>query len=107
MTTDRDTLIYPSVLGSTKPGDPLSPQSAPAFVEFQTNNQDTVIRGYVYWHIPPADAENREPVLMIEIDDETDPGAAHPMDVTIRIRRNDGLIYEGNQETTTYIEEET
>lgn len=96
--TDRDTLVYPSVLASTVPGDPLDEAArtdAPAYVEFQTNNQDTVIRGYVYWYVPSKDAEDRTPVLMIEIDDEDE--GPDTMDITIRVRRNDGLVYEGTR----------
>ena len=95
MTTDRDLLVYPSVLGSTKPGDPMGPRSAPAFVEIQTNNQDTVVRGYIYWHVPPRDEDDRTPVLVIELDDE-DSGP-DTMDINIRVRRNDGLVYEGTR----------
>lgn len=96
MAIDRDTLIYPSVLASTVPGDPQGrATAAPAFVELVTNNQDTVVRGYVYWHIPPSDADDRTPVLVIEIDDEdTGPDT---MDINIRVRRNDGLVYEGTR----------
>jgi hypothetical protein len=46
-----------------------------------------------------------EPVLMIEIDDE-DTGGPHPMDIRIRVRRNDGLIYEGNRAEQENKEEE-
>lgn len=92
MNIDRDTLVFPSVLASTKPGDP---REAPAFAEFQTNNQETIVRGYVYWYTPPKDEEDRTPVLVIEIDDEDVGPDIH--DITVRIRRNDGLIYEGTR----------
>jgi hypothetical protein len=100
MTTDRDTLIYPSVLASTVPGDPQGrANEAPAFVEFVTNNQDTVVRGYVYWYMP----EEGEPVLVVEIDDEdTGPDT---MDITVRVRRNDGLVYEGTRKSQENLEE--
>ena len=97
-TVDRETLIYPNVLASTKPGDP---ESAGAFAEVVTNNQDTVVRTFIYWFIPE---DGGEPVLMIEIDDE-DTDGPDPMDIRVRIRRNDGLIYEANKEETTYLEE--
>lgn len=102
MSINRDHLVYPSVLASTKPGDPTGPRQAPAYVEFQTNNQETVIRGYVYWHIPPRDAKDPKPVLMIEIDDEDE--GPDVMDVTVRIRRNDGLVYEGTRASQEYKE---
>lgn len=92
---NRNTLIYPSVLASTKLGDPVDGTDAPAFVEFVTNNQDTVIRGYVYWHRPDEENEDRTPVLMIELDDEDE--GPDTMDITIRVRRNDGLVYEGTR----------
>jgi hypothetical protein len=93
---NRETLIYPDVLASTKPGD----AGAGRFAEAVTNNQDTVIRMYIYWYVP---SDGGEPVLMIEMDDE-DTGP-EVMDIKIRVRRNDGLIYEGNQETQENREE--
>jgi hypothetical protein len=52
-----------------------------------------VVRTFVYWFIP----EEGEPVLMIEIDDESRWGTPEETDVKIRIRRNDGLMYEGHR----------
>lgn len=101
MGINRETLIYPDVLASTKPGDVEIKTSGHYFAEAVTNNMDTVVRMYVYWYTPE---DGREPVLMIEIDDE-DTGP-DPMDIKIRVRRNDGLIYEGNCEDQENIEEE-
>lgn len=92
---DPEKLIYPDVLAAVKPGDENT--NFARWVEAVTNNQDTVIRTSVYWYVPPADAENREPVLMIEIDDEVDPDGDN-MDIRVRVRRNDGLVYEGTRE---------
>lgn len=95
---DRDRTIWPDVLGGTKMGD-----GRQIFVEAQTNNNDAGMHIYIYWHIPPEDADNHEPVLVIEMDDEVlgDEGG----DINVRIRRNDGLIFEGTKDSTTYIEE--
>lgn len=97
---DREKFLYPNVIASTKAGD--EPEFA-TFTEALTNNQETVIRTTVYWYIP---GDGEEPVLMIEIDDEEDdPNHKDNMDVTVRIRRNDGLIYEGNRASQENIEE--
>jgi hypothetical protein len=97
--SDPETLIYPDVLASTKSGpmdDGWGGKEKRHFAEAVTNNQDTVVRTIVYWHTP----EGEEPVLMIEIDDEEATGWSNDfMDITVRIRRNDGLIYEGNRAT--------
>lgn len=92
---DRERLIYPDVIASTTTGEGPKEDRAPIryFAEFTTNNMDTVVRGYVYWYTP----EGEEPVLVIEIDDEDVPGGKDNMDIKIRVRRNDGLIYEGTQ----------
>lgn len=93
MRAERDTMLYPHVIAATKMGDKESEFAM--FTEAVTNNQETVIRTYVYWYIP---SDGGEPVLMIEIDDEEeDPDHKDNMDVMVRIRRNDGLIYEGNR----------
>lgn len=84
--TELEKLIYPDVVAATQMGD-----GNRYFAVATTNNQDTIVKVVTYWHVP----EEGEPVLMIEIDDETDEGAPDPMDIRIRIRRNDGLIYEG------------
>lgn len=95
---DRETLIYPNVLAATKPGDPESPGT---FAEAVTNNHDTVVRVFVYWYTP----EDGEPVLMIEVDDEDTPGGRDNMDIKLRVRRNDGLVYEGTRATQENKEE--
>ena len=96
---NRETLIYPDVLASTKPGDPEIARGA-NFAEVVTNNQDTVVRMYIYWYVP---ADGGEPVLMIEMDDEdTGPDI---MDIKVRVRRNDGMVYEGNREDQVNLEE--
>jgi hypothetical protein len=93
-----DRLAYPHVVAATEVGD-----GGRMFVTASTNNHDTIVEVLVYWHIPPEDAEDREPVLMIEVDEASD--GKDPMDVNLRIRRNEGLIFEGTRETTTYLEE--
>jgi hypothetical protein len=95
MSIDRERLIYPDVLASTKPGDIEVKSTGHYFAEAVTNNHDTVIRTIIYWYIPE---DGGEPVLVIEIDDEEATGWFNDfMDVRVRIRRNDGLIYEGNR----------
>ena len=100
MSTARERLLYPDVLATTR-----DVEGGPYFAEAVTNNHDTVVRMAIYWYIPPEDADDHEPVLMIEIDDEFTSGP-DPMDVRIRVRRNDGLIYEGNQAEQKNIKEE-
>jgi hypothetical protein len=95
--SERERLIYPDVVASTVMGDDRR-----YMVEAVTNNQDTTVRVYMYWYIP---SDGGEPVLMIEIDDEDEPGGLDPTDIRIRIRRNDGLVYEANREETKYIKE--
>ena len=90
--SDPEKLIYPNVLSSTKSGPFGDAPEMRYFAEALTNNHDTVIRTTVYWHTP----EDGEPVLMIEVDDE-DYDGPDPMDVRIRVRRNDGLLYEGTR----------
>lgn len=92
----RERQLYPHVIASTVAGD-----EATLFVEATTNNQDTVVKVYVYWYIP----QKGEPVLMIEVDDEDLPEGNDNMDIRIRLRRNDGLVYEANQEETKYLKE--
>lgn len=89
---DPEKLIYPDVLAKMVPGE--SGSDARYFAELTTNNQDTVVRVYVYWYLP----EEGEPVLMIEIDDEDEPESPDNMDIRVRVRRNDGLVYEGTRE---------
>lgn len=93
MRAERDTMLYPNVLASTRMGDKETDFAV--FAETVTNNQDTVVKTYIYWYIP----EEGDPVLVVEIDDE-DTGGPDPMDITVRIRRNDGLIYEGTRRGT-------
>ena len=93
---DREKLLYPDVIAKTVPGD-----DGRYFAELTTNNQDTVVRVYAYWHTP----EEGEPALVIEIDDEDDPEGPVNMDSLVRVRRNDGLVYEGTRATTEYREE--
>lgn len=127
MGIDRDTLIYPDVIASTKPGDVEVESTGHYFAEAVTNNHDTVVRTAIYWYMPQeeegyltftqwsmknsgtlADYQalfpDTGPVLMIEIDDE-DQGGPDPMDINIRIRRNDGLIYEGTRADQESLEE--
>lgn len=102
MRAERDTMLYPNVLASTRLGDKETDFAV--FAETVTNNQDTVIKTYTYWHIP----DEGEPVLMIEIDDEETVGWSKDfMDVTVRIRRNDGLIYEGNRASQENLNEDS
>ena len=91
---DKDRLVYPHVVAATEMGD-----GGRCYVAATTNNHDTVVEVLVYWHIP----EEGEPVLMIEVDEASD--GENPMDINLRIRRNEGLIFEGTRAETTYIEE--
>jgi hypothetical protein len=86
---ERERLIYPDVIASTISGD-----EGRHFVTAQTNNQDTAVKLHIYWYIP---GDREEPVLMIDVDDEDTPDSPDNMDITIRMRRNDGLVYEGNR----------
>jgi len=94
---DVEKQLYPNVLGSTVSG-PVDTEGGGRenrfYTQAVTNNQDTVIRTSVYWYIP---SDGGEPALIIEIDDEEDPNGPDNMDVRIRVRRNDGLVYEGTQ----------
>ena len=100
--SERERLLYPSVIGGTVTGDGgQDPDPARLCATFTTNNQDTVLRGIVYWYIP----EEGEPVLIVEIDDEDLPDSPDNMDVKIRVRRNDGLVYEGTRATQEYRQE--
>jgi hypothetical protein len=100
---ERERLLYPDVIAATETGEGALPSDPVRYAaKFTTNNMDTVVRGYVYWYTP----EGEEPVLMIEIDDEDLPGGADNMDIKIRVRRNDGLIYEGTQASQENIKEE-
>ena len=105
---ERERLLYPDVIVSQDAGEGLHGDKPPVryFAKFTTNNMDTVVRGYVYWYIPPDDADDHEPVLVIEIDDEDLPGGKDNIDIKIRVRRNDGLIYEGTQRSQENIKEE-
>lgn len=103
MSVDREYLLFPDVLASTLPGDIEMESTGQYFAQTVTNNQDTIVRTTVYWYLP----EDGEPVLMIEIDDEDKPGGLDIMDVKVRIRRNDGLIYEGDRASQENFEERT
>jgi hypothetical protein len=92
---EYDRLAYPHVVAATEVGD-----EGRMFVTASTNNHDTVVEVQIYWHFP---ADGGEPVLMVEVDEASD--GEHPMDINLRIRRNDGLIFEGTRAETTYIEE--
>ena len=99
---DRERLVYPDVIAATKTGE--GPEDRPPicyFAEFTTNNMDTVIRGSVYWYTP----KDEEPVLVIEIDDEDLPDGKDNMDIKVRVRRNDGLVYEGTRASQENLEE--
>jgi hypothetical protein len=97
--SERERLLYPNVIAATVAGDGPDPRFSETPKEmricasFTTNNNDTVIRGNVYWYTPSWG----DPVLLIEIDDEDMPDSPDNMDVKIRVRRNDGLVYEGTQ----------
>lgn len=88
-------LAYPHVVAATEVGD-----EGRMFVTASTNNHDTIVEVQVYWYLPK---DGGEPVLMVEVDEASD--GPDPMDINLRIRRNDGLIFEGTRETTTYVEE--
>lgn len=99
-----ETLIYPHVIGSTVNGPLGGRNDTRFFAKTVTNNMDSVIRTSTYWYIPE---DGSEPVLVIEIDDEVTAPAKDTMDITVRIRRNDGLVYEGNQASQENIEEDS
>jgi hypothetical protein len=90
---DPEKLIYPHVLASTKSG-PVgdSGDDTRFFAEVVTNDNETVVRTSIYWYTPQ---DGGSPVLMIEIDDEPEDELSN--DITIRVRRNDGLVYEGDR----------
>lgn len=91
---DRDLLVWPDVIASTVMGDDTR-----YFVEASTNNNETLVKVYIYWYLP--DDGSGKPVLMIEVDD--DPESS---DVYLRFRRNDGLVAEGTPAEMQYMEEE-
>jgi hypothetical protein len=93
---ERERLLYPDVVASTQMGDYNR-----YMVTATTNNMDTVVKVHIYWFLP----EGKDPVLMIEIDDEDLPEGEDNMDINIRVRRNDGLIYEGTQASQENIKE--
>lgn len=90
---DPEKMIWPNVLASTKCG-PVgdSGDEARFFAEAVTNDNECVVRTSVYWYTPQ---DGSSPVLMIEIDDEPEDELSN--DITIRVRRNDGLVYEGDR----------
>lgn len=96
MMTDLDESrpVYPHVVASTEMGD-----GGRTYVAATSNQRDTVVEVLVYWHIP----EDGEPVLMIEVDEASDD--ENPTDINLRIRRNEGLIFEGTRAETNYLKE--
>lgn len=88
----RDRLIWPDVIAATKMGD-----GGRYFAEVQTNNNDTAVKIYIYWYTPE---DGGTPVLMIEMDDERQDEKDN--DVYLRVRRNDGLLWEGTMEDQEY-----
>lgn len=91
---DKNRPVYPHVVASTEMGD-----GGRCYVAATSNQGDTVVEVLVYWHIH----EEGEPVLMVEVDEASDD--EDPTDIHLRIRRNEGLIFEGTRAETTYIEE--
>ena len=98
MATDeqRARMLWPDVVASTKMGDDRR-----FIAEVQTNNNDAGMRIHVYWYLPD---NGGKPSLIVEMDDEVLGGEGG--EINVRVRRNDGLIFEGTEATTTYIEEE-
>lgn len=92
----RDRMIYPDVVASTVMGD-----DGRYFATVSTNNNQTAVKMHVYWYIP----DEGEPVLVVEVDDEPLPYGSDNSDIKVRVRRNDGLVYEGTEANSTYIEE--
>jgi len=88
-------LMFPDVIASTEVDG-----TGRYFVTATTNNHDTVVEVSVYWYTP---TDGGQPALMIEVDEASD--GENPMDINLRIRRNEGLIFEGTRAETTYIEE--
>lgn len=93
-TEDRDLLVWPDVVAATVMGDDTR-----YFVEASTNNNETPVKVYIYWHIP-EDGDG-PPVLMIEVDDDVETE-----DIYLRIRRNDGLVAQGTPAEMQYMKEE-
>jgi hypothetical protein len=93
--SELDNQLYPDVVAATVMGDDRRYLAVAT-----TNNHDTIVKVSVYWYIP----EGEEPVLMIEIDDDTYPYDSDPMEVRVRIRRNDGLIFDGTPSEQEYKE---
>lgn len=91
---DKNRPVYPHVVASTEMGD-----GGRTYVAATSNQRDTVVEVLVYWHIP----EDGEPVLMIEVDEASDD--ENPTDINLRIRRNEGLIFEGTRAETPYLKE--
>lgn len=99
---DVEKQLYPNVISATLAGKVGDGEEVTLYTQAVTNNQDTVIRTTVYWYTP---SDGGEPALIIEIDDEDDPNGPDNMDVRIRVRRNDGLVYEGTQASQEYVRE--
>lgn len=95
---DENRPVYPHVVASTEMGD-----GGRTYVAATSNQRDTVVEVLVYWHIPETEGEPGDPVLMIEVDEASDD--ENPTDINLRIRRNEGLIFEGTRAETSYIEE--
>ncbi len=92
-TRERDRLIWPDVVASTTMGDDRR-----YMVTAKTNNNESTAEILIYWHIPP---DGGRPVLMIEVDEDTDDDS----DIPLRIRRNEGLIFDATRDETTYLKE--
>lgn len=94
--SERDRMIWPDVIASTKMGD-----NRRFMAEVQTNNNDAGMHIYIYWYLPD---NGGPPSLVIEMDDEVlgDEGG----EINVRVRRNDGLVAEGTQQTMQYQKEE-
>jgi hypothetical protein len=90
---DRDRLVWPDVVAATEMGD-----EGRYFVTVKTNNNETLVKVYIYWHVP-ADGP---PALVVEVDDEP----ADSSDIYLRIRRNDGLVAQGTPDEMQYLREE-
>jgi hypothetical protein len=85
-------MVWPDVIAATVMGD-----GGRYFVEVSTNNNETPVKMYIYWHVP----SEGPPVLMIEVDDDTESS-----DIYLRIRRNDGLVAQGTPDEMQYLREE-
>lgn len=131
---DQEKMIYPDVLASVKPGD-KELGYARWVEAVTNNQETVVRVSVYWYIPPRDFCERHggpwgedetcsncteldgspkrqvtQPVLVVEIDDEVEmdmEGNLHPdnMDIRVRVRRNDGLIYDGTRTEQESMEE--